>query len=308
MLTSRVEALQPVQQELHEAKVPSMYMSPSDLSETASEWQQAARSHGVENARALSNALDAALNSQLSATAENSQAQSQLSEVTEYERDRATRKVTDIQAVRKNQDNLIHRLQKRLLLVTRERDSYRQQLDCYEKELTVTGLTGEGAAGGALLATRVQQLEKSLQQYRDLLAAQDTQADTKDCHERELTVTGLTREGALLVTRIQQLEKSLQQYRDLLAAQDTQADTKDCYERELTVTGLTGEGALLATHVQQLEKSRQQYRDLLAAQDTQADTKALETLRAEVLHLVDNPNAQAQKQIQADLEAAQEEV
>ncbi|KOB65388.1 Mitotic spindle assembly checkpoint protein MAD1 [Operophtera brumata] len=36
MLTSRVEALQPVQQELHEAKVPSMYMSPSDLSETAS--------------------------------------------------------------------------------------------------------------------------------------------------------------------------------------------------------------------------------------------------------------------------------
>lgn len=55
----------------------------ASLESSVQEWQQAARSHGVENARALSNALDSALNSQLSATAENSQAQSQLSEVTE---------------------------------------------------------------------------------------------------------------------------------------------------------------------------------------------------------------------------------
>lgn len=55
----------------------------------------------------------------------------------------------------------------------------RQQLDCYEKELTVT-LCGEAGAGSAaLLSARVQQLEKSLQGYRDLLATHDQQAHTR---------------------------------------------------------------------------------------------------------------------------------
>lgn len=56
---------------------------------------------------------------------------------------------------------------------------HRQQLDCYEKELTVT-LSGEAGAGNAtLLAARVEQLEKALQGYRDLLATHDSTAHSK---------------------------------------------------------------------------------------------------------------------------------
>lgn len=48
-----------------------------------------------------------------------------------YERDKATAKLNDLTTVRKNQESLIHRLQKRLLLVTRERDSYRYEFIAY---------------------------------------------------------------------------------------------------------------------------------------------------------------------------------
>lgn len=42
-----------------------------------------------------------------------------------YEKEKAVTKLNDLLSVRKSQESLIHRLQKRLLLVTRERDSYR---------------------------------------------------------------------------------------------------------------------------------------------------------------------------------------
>ncbi|CAH0724385.1 unnamed protein product, partial [Brenthis ino] len=178
VLTKKVEALQPVQQELHEAKVKL-----ASLESSLSEWQGAARAHGADSARALSAALDAALGSQLSAAAGHAAAAGQLAALNEevatlkYERDKATAKLNDLQNVRKTQDDFIHRLKKRLLLVTRERDSYRQQLDSYEKELTVT-LGGE-AGGAALLAARVEQLERALQAYRDLLADHDVDQHVK---------------------------------------------------------------------------------------------------------------------------------
>ncbi|VVC94038.1 unnamed protein product [Leptidea sinapis] len=141
----------------------------ASLESSLEEWRSAAQSHGVENARALSAALDAALSGQMSADAA----------TLKFERDKVNAKLNDLLTVRKNQESLIHRLQKRLLLVTRERDSYRQQLDSFEKELTVT-LSGEtGAGGAALLQARVEQLERSLQGYRDLLATQDQESQAK---------------------------------------------------------------------------------------------------------------------------------
>ncbi|XP_026763138.2 mitotic spindle assembly checkpoint protein MAD1 [Galleria mellonella] len=254
VLTTKVEALQPVQQKLHDAKVKI-----ASLETALEEWKTAARNHGVENARALSSALEAALTSQLTATAGCSEAQSKLAQLTEevatakYERDKTATKLNDLQTVRKNQESLIHRLQKRLLLVTRERDSYRQQLDCYEKELTVT-LSGEGGVGGAALAAaRVEQLEKSLQAYRDLLASLDQTAHTKQVESLRAEVSKWREEAESLRRDV----LKLQAQRDVLQA-----------------------------HLERLH--------------AQPATK--------VLHMMDNPAAAAQKQIQTDLEAAQEEI
>ncbi|KAM3963283.1 mitotic arrest-deficient 1 [Aphomia sociella] len=258
VLTKRVETLQPVQQELHEAKVKI-----AALETALEEWKSAARNHGVESARALSSALESALTSQLTATAGCSQAQSQLAQLTEevatvkYERDKTTTKLNDLQTVRKNQENLIHRLQKRLLLVTRERDSYRQQLDCYEKELTVTlsGEAGAGAGSAALAAARVEQLEKSLQGYRDLLATLDQTAHAK---------------------QVESLRGEVSKWRDEAAG----------LRRD--VNKLQAQRDMLQAHLERLH-----------AQPSQ---------QTKVLHLTDNPAAAAQKQIQMDLESAQEEI
>ncbi|CAG9564077.1 unnamed protein product [Danaus chrysippus] len=253
ILTTKVEALQPVQQELHDAKVKI-----ASLESTLEEWKNVARTHGIENARSLSSALDSALSSQLTAVAGCSQAQSQSAQLTEeiatvkFERDKATTKLNDLQTVRKNQESLIHRLQKRLLLVTRERDSYRQQLDCYEKELTVSiSGAGEAAGGAALLAARVEQLEKALQSYRDLLALHDHEPNTK----------------ALELARAE-----ASKYRE----------EAEAAKRE--VAKLRAQRDQLQMHFEKLA----------------APTK--------ILHLADNPAAAAQKQMQLELESAQEEI
>ncbi|CAH2243011.1 mitotic spindle assembly checkpoint protein MAD1 [Pararge aegeria] len=252
LLTVKVESLQPVQQELHEAKVKL-----ASLESSLEDWKNAAQSHGIESARSLSSALDSALNSQLNAVAGCSQAQSQLAQLTEevatlkFERDKATAKLNDLQIVRKNQESLIHRLQKRLLLVTRERDSYRQQLDSYEKELTVTLSGATGAGSSALLSARVEQLEKALQGYRDVLANQDHESQAK----------------ALDSARAESSK-----YRE----------EAEAAKRE--VSKLRAQRDQLQAHLEKLA----------------APTK--------VLHLADNPAAAAQKQMEVDLESAQEEI
>ncbi|XP_076761521.1 mitotic arrest-deficient 1 [Xylocopa sonorina] len=57
---------------------------------------------------------------------------------------------------------LMSRLQEKVTLVTRERDSYRQQLDLYEKETT--------ADSNNALAERIPALERTIEVYRELVA------------------------------------------------------------------------------------------------------------------------------------------
>ncbi|XP_023954381.2 mitotic spindle assembly checkpoint protein MAD1 isoform X2 [Bicyclus anynana] len=252
LLTTKVEALQPMQQELHDAKVKI-----ATLESALEDWKTAARNHGIESARNLTATLESALNSQLTAVANSSQAGAQLAQLTEevatlkFERDKATAKLNDLQIVRKNQESLIHRLQKRLLLVTRERDSYRQQLDSYEKELTVTLSGATGAGNTALLSARVEQLEKALQGYRDVLANQDQESQAKALDSARAEASKYREEAEAAKREVSKLK--------------TQRDQ-------------------LEAHLEKLA----------------APTK--------VLHLADNPAAAAQKQMEVDLQSAQEEI
>ncbi|XP_030024443.2 mitotic spindle assembly checkpoint protein MAD1 [Manduca sexta] len=254
VLTAKVETLQALQQELHETKV-KLGRAQSSLEE----WVGAARVQGAESPRALATALHAALGERLAHHTDEHAAQEQLDKLNEeittlrFERDKATGKLNDLLTFRKSQESLIHRLQKRLSLVTRERDSYRQQLDCYEKELTVT-ISGETGAGSAALQTaRIEHLEKTLQGYRDLLATHDPQTQAK----------------ALEAARAE-----ASRWREEAAA-------------------LRREAGTLRAHRDQLH----QHLDRLARAPA-----------TKVLHLADNPAAEAQKQVHKELEAAQEEI
>ncbi|XP_058810702.1 mitotic spindle assembly checkpoint protein MAD1 [Phymastichus coffea] len=79
-----------------------------------------------------------------------------------------------------SQDRLtrfVGRLQKKLSLVTRERDSYREQLDTYEKEIT-NYQSSESTPN--LLNERIPALERALEGYRDLVAKLEADLESID--------------------------------------------------------------------------------------------------------------------------------
>lgn len=86
------------------------------------------------------------------------------------ELERNQKQVNDLQNVQQQHQSLVHRLQKKLLLVSRERDSYRLQLDAYEKDLTVNLASGASNAAAQMAAhkERIDNLEKIVEGYRDM--------------------------------------------------------------------------------------------------------------------------------------------
>ncbi|XP_078045428.1 mitotic arrest-deficient 1 [Augochlora pura] len=69
---------------------------------------------------------------------------------------------TDVTVSKERLNKLVSRLQKKTILVTRERDSYRQQLDLYEKEITVDSNNA--------ITERIPALERTIDAYRELVA------------------------------------------------------------------------------------------------------------------------------------------
>ncbi|XP_076302792.1 mitotic spindle assembly checkpoint protein MAD1-like [Lasioglossum baleicum] len=68
----------------------------------------------------------------------------------------------DVTVSKEKLNKLVSRLQKKMILVTRERDSYRQQLDLYEKEITVDT--------NSAITERIPALERTIDDYRELIA------------------------------------------------------------------------------------------------------------------------------------------
>ncbi|XP_032666552.1 mitotic spindle assembly checkpoint protein MAD1 isoform X2 [Odontomachus brunneus] len=73
----------------------------------------------------------------------------------------AKRLANDVTSSKEKLNKLVSRLQKKMILVTRERDSYRQQLDWYEKELTMDG--------NNVMTERIPALERTIDGYRELV-------------------------------------------------------------------------------------------------------------------------------------------
>lgn len=80
--------------------------------------------------------------------------------------------LTDLQTGVQQRQSLIHRLQKKIQLVSRERDSYRLQLDSYERDLTMCVSSGNSAQSSLqqTLKERIENLERMVDGYRDMVA------------------------------------------------------------------------------------------------------------------------------------------
>lgn len=79
---------------------------------------------------------------------------------------------TDLKTIHQQQQTLVHRLQKKLQLVSRERDSYRTQLDSYEKDLTIFVAPEQQNPVQTQMSAqkeRIENLEKCLDGYKELI-------------------------------------------------------------------------------------------------------------------------------------------
>lgn len=70
----------------------------------------------------------------------------------------AKKLATDVTSSKEKLNKLVSRLQKKMILVTRERDSYRQQLDWYEKEITIDA--------NSVMLEKIPALERAIDGYR----------------------------------------------------------------------------------------------------------------------------------------------
>ncbi|KYQ60133.1 Mitotic spindle assembly checkpoint protein MAD1 [Trachymyrmex zeteki] len=84
----------------------------------------------------------------------------------------ARKLATDMTLSKDKLSKLVNRLQKKMILVTRERDSYRQQLDMYEKEMTMDGNNA--------MTERIPALERVIDGYRDLVSKLEMDLQTAE--------------------------------------------------------------------------------------------------------------------------------
>ncbi|XP_018334311.1 mitotic spindle assembly checkpoint protein MAD1 [Agrilus planipennis] len=113
--------------------------------------------------------------------------------------------------------NLIHRMQKKLLLISRERDSYRLQLDSYERDLTVCMIQPSTSSCSATSnpqqtqKNRIESLEKIIEGYRDMVAKLENELQTIE-HDPTSDVTPV---------RMEQIERLLKEI-DILKTNNAQ--------------------------------------------------------------------------------------
>lgn len=191
-------------------------------------------------------------------------------------------KTLEEQKKREAQDALVRRLQKRVLLLTKERDGMRAILESYDSELAPTEYSP--------------QLSKRLREAEDIL--QKTQNHNA---EMEAQLTKAQEETGTLKLQLQTAELELE---SLKKQQASPADNNSLLTKE-EVTILRQKIEDLETERQRLEEQNNILEMRLERHNLQGDYDPVKT---RVLHLKMNPTAIAKQERQQEVEALREEV
>ncbi|KAM8772909.1 mitotic spindle assembly checkpoint protein MAD1 [Acanthopagrus schlegelii] len=191
-------------------------------------------------------------------------------------------KTLEEQKKRETQDALVRRLQKRVLLLTKERDGMRAILESYDSELASTEYSP--------------QLSKRLREAEDIL--QKTQNHNA---EMETQLSKAQEETGALKLQLQTVELELE---SLKKQQASAADSSSLVTKE--------EVNILRQKIEDLEAERQRLEEQnnilemrLERHNLQGDYDPVKT---RVLHLKMNPTTVAKQQRQQEVEALREEV
>ncbi|XP_018558114.1 mitotic spindle assembly checkpoint protein MAD1 isoform X8 [Lates calcarifer] len=191
-------------------------------------------------------------------------------------------KTLEEQKKRESQDALVRRLQKRVLLLTKERDGMRAILESYDSELAPTEYSP--------------QLSKRLREAEDVL--QKTQNHNA---EMEAQLTKAQEETGTLRLQLQTVELELD---SLKKQQASAADSSSLATKE--------EVSILRQKIEDLEAERQRLEEQNNVLEMRLERHNLQgdydPVKTRVLHLKMNPTAVAKQQRQQEVEALREEV
>ncbi|XP_060523090.1 mitotic spindle assembly checkpoint protein MAD1 [Cylas formicarius] len=200
---------------------------------------------------------------ELALTAEKVELDSQLqaathsAKVARAELDKTQKLLKELKVTGEQKKMLIHRMQKKLMLVTRERDSYRLQLDSYERDLTIAG---SGADIVQSQKERIDNLEKVLEGYRDMvtklendLLASQPNSDVVPVKQDQIsrlqdTVDKLRAENDVLRQQKDSLEIRLE---NMLEGQDTLQGGQVVHLNQNPLAGALADRGVLVEQLQQ---------------------------------------------------------
>ncbi|XP_033838848.1 mitotic spindle assembly checkpoint protein MAD1 [Periophthalmus magnuspinnatus] len=183
---------------------------------------------------------------------------------------------------REAQDSLVRRLQKRLLLLTKERDGMRGILESYDSELGATEYSP--------------QLNRRVKEAEDLL--QKTQSHNT---EMEAQLTKAQEECGFLRLQLHTVE---QEAEELKRKQASAMDSVSAVSKE--------EVAILRQKIEDLEAERQRLEQLNGELEMRLEKHTLQgdfdPAKTRLLHFKMNPTAVAKQQRQQEVDSLQEEV
>uniref|UniRef100_A0A3P8UR86 Mitotic arrest deficient 1 like 1 n=1 Tax=Cynoglossus semilaevis TaxID=244447 RepID=A0A3P8UR86_CYNSE len=186
------------------------------------------------------------------------------------------------QKKRETQEALVRRLQKRILLLTKERDGMRAILESYDSELAATDYSP--------------QLTKRLKEAEEML--QKTQSHNA---EMEVQLSKTQEEMTTLRLQLQAMEAELQSVKK---QQASAGDSSSLLDRE-EVDNLRQKIEELEAERQRLEEQNNILEMRLERHNLQGD---YDPVRTRVLHFKMNPTTVAKQQRQQEVEALREEV
>ncbi|XP_050299505.1 mitotic spindle assembly checkpoint protein MAD1 [Anthonomus grandis grandis] len=166
-----------------EKKVAELQAQCDQSEMSLSEWKALARgfcettSSDAALPQLLRSAIERLQQQELSLTSEKVSFESRLktveyeAKVAKTEAEKSQKLLKELKLNGEQKSTLIHRMQKKLLLLSRERDSYRLQLDSYERDLTMVANTTTSESNiMSSQKERIENLEKVVEGYRDMVA------------------------------------------------------------------------------------------------------------------------------------------
>nr|CAH7713945.1 unnamed protein product [Callosobruchus chinensis] len=221
----------------HEKKLVELQAQESQNAMYLSEWRAVARGicESTDSDAALPHLLRSAVErlqtQELALTSEKVELESQLktalyeAKVAKSEVEKNQKLIAELKVTGEQKQNLIHRMQKKLLLVSRERDSYRLQLDSYERDLTMcvnTSTTGTAANQLQSQKERIENLEKIVEGYRDMVSKLENDLQTIQPIQSDI-----------VPVRADQIARLQNEIRQLKNENDKLRDKKDELEMQL---------------------------------------------------------------------------